>query len=183
MLDPTKRKQTQHNEPPYKQLEVKTNFCWFFLLYSPTVSQSVYFSFTFIKLHLNHNFLISTGRSSNLLFFAEINNYYTFFFFVFADFLSQVVHLHLFILTILIFVFVEIWLTRWVSNKRQELLSPREYLGLLPVFVGVCDVHLFSFLVVLSVLFVFTLYLVYPMLTVSLQEYQVKYPSDMNIWY
>ena len=68
-----------------------------------------------------------------------------------------------------------------MSNKRQELLSPREYLGLLPVFVGVCDVHLFSFLVVLSVLFVFTLYLVYPMLTVSLQEYQVKYPSDMNI--
>ena len=48
-----------------------------------------------------------------------------------------------------------IWVTWWVSYKRQELLTPHESLGSPPVFDGVRIVHIFSFL--LCCVFVFYL--------------------------
>ena len=60
-----------------------------------------------------------------------------------------------------------IWVARWVSYKKQELLTLREHLGSPPVFfVGVHVGYLFSFMC--CVLCVFVLFLMCPTLPVSL---------------
>jgi hypothetical protein len=61
-----------------------------------------------------------------------------------------------------------IWVTWWVPYKKQELLTLREHLCSLLGFGGVCGAHLFSFCVMLLILFVFVLFLVCPVLAVSL---------------
>ena len=52
--------------------------------------------------------------------------------------------------------------------KKQELLTLREHLCSLLGFGGVCGAHPFSFCVMLLILFVFVLFLVCPVLSVSL---------------
>ena len=58
------------------------------------------------------------------------------------------------------------YLTQWISYKKQELLTLRDHLGWSSVTVGVRIAHHFS--VLCSVVFVFVLCLVHPMLPVFL---------------
>jgi hypothetical protein len=60
--------------------------------------------------------------------------------------------------------------TQRVSYKKHALLTLRAHVGLQPIFGGVCDAHLFSFLccVIPFVLLIFILCNVWPMLSVYL---------------